>query len=90
MKGKMSSLICIVCDGCSRCDRWKEALDLASVKYRRPLLGLIEHLPDCVPILFDRCISQSHPDRKHKDFHVSQKSTVGNESMRSSLVSVHL
>jgi len=41
------------------------------VKYRRPLLGLIEHLPDCVPVLFDRCITHSHGDRKHKDFHVN-------------------
>jgi len=45
-------------------------LDLSSVKYRRPLLGLIEHMPDCVPILFDRCITHSHSDHKHKDFHV--------------------
>ena len=50
--------------------RWKEALDLSSVKYRTPLLGLIEHLPDCVPVLFDRCITLSHTDRKHPDFHV--------------------
>lgn len=49
---------------------WKEALDLKSVKYQTPLLGLIEHLPECVPILFDRCISHSHDDRKHADFHV--------------------
>jgi hypothetical protein len=50
--------------------RWKEALDLKSQKYQTPLLGLIEHLPECVPILFDRCITHSHDDRKHKDFHV--------------------
>lgn len=49
---------------------WKEALDLKSVKYQTPLLGLIEHLPECVPILFDRCITHSHDDRKHADFHV--------------------
>lgn len=51
--------------------RWKEALDLTSQKYRRPLLGLIEHLPDCVPVLFDRCITRSYGDQKHRDFHVS-------------------
>jgi hypothetical protein len=50
--------------------RWKEALDLKSKKYQTPLLGLIEHLPECVPILFDRCITESHNDRKNKDFHV--------------------
>jgi hypothetical protein len=50
--------------------RWKEALDLKSLKYQTPLLGLIEHLPECVPILFDRCITHSHDDRKNKDFHV--------------------
>jgi hypothetical protein len=50
--------------------RWKEALDLKSVKYQTPLLALIEHLPECVPVLFDRCITHSHDDRKHKDFHV--------------------
>jgi hypothetical protein len=50
--------------------RWKEALDLKSQKYQTPLLGLIEHLPECVPVLFDRCITHSHDDRKHKDFHV--------------------
>jgi hypothetical protein len=27
-------------------------------------------MPDCVPVLFDRCITRSHTDRKHKDFHV--------------------
>jgi len=56
--------------------RWKEALDLTSQKYRRPLLGLIEHLPDCVPVLFDRCITHSHDDRKHRDFHVSSSLLV--------------
>jgi hypothetical protein len=45
-------------------------LDLKSIKYQTPLLGLIEHLPECVPILFDRCITHSHDDRKNKDFHV--------------------
>jgi hypothetical protein len=50
--------------------RWKEALDLKSKKYQTPLLGLIEHLPECVPFLFDRCITHSHNDRKHKEFHV--------------------
>lgn len=53
------------------CFRWKEALNLESKKYQTPLLGLIEHLPECVPVLFDRCITHSHSDRKHKDFHVS-------------------
>jgi hypothetical protein len=53
-------------------NRWKEALDLTSIKYRRALLGLIEHLPECVPVLFDRCITHSHYDRKHKDFHVNK------------------
>jgi hypothetical protein len=53
-------------------NRWKEALDLTSIKYRRALLGLIEHLPECVPVLFDRCITHSHDDRKHKDFHVNK------------------
>ncbi|CAF4381737.1 unnamed protein product [Rotaria socialis] len=52
-------------------DRWKEALDLKSTKYQTPLLGLIEHLPECVPVLFDRCISPSHSDKKHKDFHLT-------------------
>ncbi|CAF1563132.1 unnamed protein product [Rotaria sp. Silwood1] len=51
-------------------DRWKEALDLKSLKYQTPLLGLIEHLPECVPVLFDRCITYSHNDKKHKDFHL--------------------
>ncbi|CAF0765651.1 unnamed protein product [Adineta steineri] len=51
-------------------DRWKEALDLKSTKYQTPLLGLIEHLPECVPVLFDRCITHSHDDRKHKEFHL--------------------
>ncbi|CAF0983219.1 unnamed protein product [Adineta ricciae] len=51
-------------------DRWKEALDLESRKYQKPLLGLIEHLPECAPILFDRCITESHDDRKHKEFHL--------------------
>ncbi len=44
------------------------------MKYRRPLLGLIEHLPDCVPVLCDRCITHGHDDRKHKDFHVNHLS----------------
>ena len=44
---------------------------MESRKYQKPLLGLIEHLPECVPILFDRCITESHDDRKHKEFHVS-------------------
>ncbi len=52
-------------------NRWKEALDLTSVRYRKPLLGLIEHLPDCVPVLFDRCITHGHGNRKQKDFHVN-------------------
>ncbi|CAF1323136.1 unnamed protein product [Adineta steineri] len=51
-------------------ERWKEALGLTSIKYLTPLLGLIEHLPDCVPSLFNRCIIRSHADRKHKDFHL--------------------
>ncbi|CAF4540096.1 unnamed protein product, partial [Rotaria sp. Silwood2] len=52
-------------------DRWKEALDLKSLKYQTPLLGLIEHLPECVPVLFDRCITHSHNDKKHEDFHLT-------------------
>ncbi|CAF1198574.1 unnamed protein product [Didymodactylos carnosus] len=31
-------------------DRWKEAFDLPCPKYRTPLLGLIEHLPECVSV----------------------------------------
>ncbi|UJR31398.1 hypothetical protein I4U23_018892 [Adineta vaga] len=33
--------------------RWKEALDLTSVKYRTPLLGLIEHLPEYFHFIYD-------------------------------------
>ncbi len=51
-------------------NRWKEALDLTSIKYRTPLLGLIEHLPECAPVLFDRCITHSDDDEKHEGSHV--------------------
>jgi len=51
-------------------NRWKEAFDLTSIKYRTPLLGLIEHLPGCAPVLFDRCIAHSDDDKKHEGFHV--------------------
>lgn len=47
---------------------------MTSTRYRRPLLGLIEHLPDCVPVLFDRCITHSHADRTEKEFHVNTRS----------------
>ncbi|CAF1429668.1 unnamed protein product [Adineta ricciae] len=50
--------------------RWNEALDLTSVKYRTPLLGLIEHLPECVPVIFDRCITRACDNQKDKDFHL--------------------
>ncbi|CAF1483084.1 unnamed protein product [Adineta steineri] len=50
-------------------ERWKEALGLTSIKYLTPLLGLIEHLPGCVPVLCDRCIAYSEHDKKNKDFH---------------------
>lgn len=69
-------------------DRWKEALDLKSEKYQTPLLGLIEHLPECVPILFDRCITHSHDDRKHKDFHVNKSNEISIHCFRSLLVTL--
>ena len=48
----------------------ERSIESNKYKISKTLLGLIEHLPDCVPVLFDRCITQSQGDRKHKDFHV--------------------
>ncbi len=70
--------------------RWKEALDLKSTKYQTPLLGLIEHLPECVPLLFDRCITRSHNDRKHKEFHVKLFLFINQSSISSFPFSAYL
>ncbi|GAU91552.1 hypothetical protein RvY_03783-2 [Ramazzottius varieornatus] len=51
-------------------DRWREILQRPSVLYRRPILGLIEHLPETMMGALDRCVVKAPCDTMSKDFYI--------------------